>query len=244
MYKQEYQTMFSIEETYWWFVARRKMVINLLKRYIKSSENLKLLDIGCGTGNNLIEFNKLGDATGLDASQDAIEFCKQRGLLNVVKQNAEEITLAKESFDVITLLDVLEHVQDDMKVLSNCYDLCKKDSLVLITVPAYGFLWSEHDEALQHKRRYTAAELRNKLNISNFKIVKISYTISALFFPIFLMRFWQSIFKNSVYPQTAIVLLPKLINDFIIKILDIENSLLKYINYPMGVSIVCLAVKE
>jgi 2-polyprenyl-3-methyl-5-hydroxy-6-metoxy-1,4-benzoquinol methylase len=243
MYKQEYKNMFALEDTYWWFVARRKMVINLLRQYVKNRENISILDIGCGTGNNLIELSKLGQAIGLDDSQEAIDFCRQRGLYDVVKQNAEEINLSDNSFNVITMLDVLEHVQDDNKVLNNCYNLCKKDGLMLITVPAYGFLWSEHDEALQHKRRYTASELRNKLILANFKIIKLSYTITSLFFPIFFIRLWQSIFKDSTHPQTSIVLLPKLINNFIIKILDFENSLLRFINYPIGVSIVCLATK-
>ncbi len=243
MNKEEYQVMFSTEETYWWFVARRKLVVSLLKSYLKQVPDNRLLDIGCGTGNNLIEFNKLGQAMGLDNSQEAIDFCKQRGLTNVVNQDAEKISLEKESFDAITMLDVMEHVQDDMALLKNCYELCAKDGFLLITVPAYGFLWSEHDEALHHKRRYTASELRNKLNVANFKIIKISYVITSLFFPIFFLRFWQNMFKKSVYPQTSIILLPKLINDLIIKILDIENFLVKKINFPIGTSIVCVATK-
>lgn len=243
MNSEEYSLMYKIEDIYWWFVARRKMLSKIITIYLKSKNN-KILDIGCGTGSNLLELSKFGDAIGIDRSDEAIDFCHKRGLQNVSKEDAETFSFEKESFDLITVLDVLEHVQEDIKLLEKCYDICKVNGLLFITVPAYGFLWSEHDEALHHKRRYTASELRNKLNLVNFKIVKISYNITSLFFVVFFFRFWQNLFKKSVYPQSSVVLLPEYINNILIKILDIETFFLKYINFPFGVSIVCVATKE
>src|SRR5215510_9275076 len=86
--------------------------------------------------------------------------------------------------------------------------LPKHHGLVLITVPAYGFLWSEHDEALKHRRRYTAHELRNKLTVSGFEVVRTSYFISTLFFPILTLRIWQGLHKNATHPKTSLYVLP------------------------------------
>jgi hypothetical protein len=111
----------------------------------------------------------------------------------------------------------------------------------LITVPAYGFLWSEHDEALKHRRRYTAHELRNKLVLTGFEVVRTSYFISTLFFPILALRIWQGLRKNSTHPRTSIFVLPDWINSALVGLLAIERKIFQRINIPFGVSIVALA---
>src|SRR6185503_3013024 len=102
----------------------------------------------------------------------------------------------------------------------------------LVTVPAYGFLWSEHDEALHHRRRYAAHELRNKLTLAGFEIERCSYFITALFFPILLVRILQGIFKHSTHPKTSHIELPPSVNRLLIMLLAVEQWLFKYINLP------------
>jgi hypothetical protein len=113
--------------------------------------------------------------------------------------------------------------------------------MVLITVPAYGFLWSEHDEALKHRRRYTAHELRNKLAVTGFDVVRTSYFISALFFPILALRLWQGLRKDSTEPKTSIRVLPGWINESLVGLLALERKLFQRMNLPFGVSIVAIA---
>ena len=112
---------------------------------------------------------------------------------------------------------------------------------MLITVPAYGFLWSEHDEALKHRRRYTAHELRNKLVVTGYEVVRTSYFISTLFFPILALRIWQGLRKNSTHPKTSIYVLPGWINSSLVGLLGLERRLFQRMNLPFGVSIVALA---
>ncbi|MBL8148291.1 MAG: methyltransferase domain-containing protein, partial [Blastocatellia bacterium] len=144
---------------------------------------------------------------------------------------------------IITALDVLEHVDDDLAAMSELYRVCKPGGMLLVTVPAYGFLWSEHDEALHHRRRYAAHELRNKLLLSGFEIERCSYFITLLFFPILFIRIVQGIFKHSTHPKTSHIHLPEIFNQMLITLLAFEQWLYNYINLPFGVSIVCVARK-
>jgi SAM-dependent methyltransferase len=144
---------------------------------------------------------------------------------------------------LITALDVLEHIDNDLAAMQELYRICKPGGRLLVTVPAYGFLWSEHDEALHHRRRYAAYELRNKLTLAGFQIERCSYFIMLLFLPILIIRVIQGIFKHSTSPRTSHIQLPKIINQTLIWLLAIEKWLVRYINLPLGVSIVCLAQK-
>src|SRR5207244_3071700 len=122
-------------------------------------------------------------------------------------------------------LDVLEHTDDDLHALREIHRVVKQNGLLLITVPAYGFLWSEHDEALKHRRRYTAHELRNKLVLTGYDVVRTSYFISTLFFPILALRFWQALRKDSTRPKTSIYVLPSWINASLVGLLSLERKL-------------------
>jgi SAM-dependent methyltransferase len=153
------------------------------------------------------------------------------------------LPFANESFDLVTALDVLEHIDDDLSALKELRRTMKTDGTLFVTVPAYGFLWSEHDEALHHRRRYAASELRNKLTRCGFRVQRISYYISTLFFPILVARFLQSIFKKSVEPSTSHILLPNWLNSLLIWILDVERGILNWMNFPFGVSLLCIARK-
>jgi tellurite resistance protein TehA-like permease len=119
--------------------------------------------------------------------------------------------------------------------------ILKPSGRILVTVPAYGFLWSEHDEALRHHRRYVASELRNKLAVTGFEVQHLTYFITLLFFPILMLRTWNNVFRQSVRPKTSHMLFPAFINSFFIRLLDLERFFLSWMNYPFGVSIVCLA---
>lgn len=249
MEHQEYRTMYALESYYWWFVARRNLVTAIVKaeaeKQSKNDPNTtpKIFDVGCGTGANLAAFKEYGQVFGIDMSTEAIQFCRQRGLHNLSLSKIEALAYLPDSFDIITALDVLEHIDNDNQAIQELYRSCRPGGLLLITVPAYGFLWSEHDEALHHRRRYAGHELRNKLVLAGFEIERCSYFITLLFFPILCIRILQGIFKKSTHPQTSHIELSNTINSLLIGLLALEQYLFKYINLPFGVSIVCLARK-
>lgn len=239
----EYQEMYQLESTYWWFVARRRLIEEQLRLNCGKGADAKVLDVGCGTGYNLEMLAQFGQVFGTDFSEHALEFCHRRGFQNVSLARAESLPFDADTFDVVTALDVLEHVDDDLSGLADIHRVTRPGGLLIVTVPAYGFLWSEHDEALQHRRRYSAHELRNKLTNAGFEVVRSTYFITLLFFPIFFMRIAQNLSKKSLEPKTSHVLLPRWANWLLVKLLDLERLYLRLLNLPLGVSIVCLARK-
>lgn len=243
MYHDEYEQMYKLETFYWWFVARRKLICDVVAGLGKDPHDATLLDVGCGTGLNQETLARFGQVFGADSSEEALKFSRARNLENLVLSDAESLHFSNEMFDVVTALDVLEHVNDDLKALSEVWRVLKEDGVIVITVPAYGFLWSEHDEALHHRRRYAAHELRNKLVNAGFEVERSTYFISLLFFPILFARILQNLRKRGLRPQSSHIILPKWLNGLLIKTLDFERWLLRWANLPFGVSIVCTARK-
>jgi SAM-dependent methyltransferase len=197
--------------------------------------------VGCGTGANAAAFSSLAPTVALDASIEALHFCQRRGIDKVVVSRVEELPFGCGTFDIVSALDMLEHTDDDLSSLREIHRIINRDGLLLITVPAYGFLWSEHDEALKHRRRYTAHELRNKLVLTSFEVVRTSYFISILFAPILALRIFQGLRKNSTQPKTSIQVLPNWLNAALIGLLKLEHKAFRHMNLPFGVSIVALA---
>ena len=242
MQESEYEQMYKLESFYWWFVARRKLVRDLV-RDCKTPKDGNLLDLGCGTGLNCLMLSEFGSVKGTDLSEKAIEFSRQRGVNDLVQCDAEDLKLPDSTFDVVTALDVLEHVNDDLLALSEMFRVLKPGGWLIITVPAYGFLWSEHDEALHHRRRYVAHELRNKVMNAGFTLERSTYFLTSLFFPILFFRTVQNLSRKSLRASTSHVILPEWANTLLIKILDLERLYLRVSNLPFGVSLICAARK-
>ncbi|MGC9003398.1 MAG: class I SAM-dependent methyltransferase [bacterium] len=240
MNEEEYERMFLLEDFYWWFKGRRLIVRSALKG-VKID---KVLDVGCGTGGNLSLFN--GFVVGVDVSMKALSLARRRkkDALLCLGQ-AENLPFKDNSFDLVLALDLLEHLPDDMKGLSEMHRVLKKGGSLLITVPAYKFLWSEHDEALHHFRRYSKGEIKGKMEKAGFTIKFISHAIVLPFFPIALFRLIQRLLKRkNEKPKTSLIILPPFLNDILFKILKGEANLIgKGISFPFGVSIICRGVK-
>jgi SAM-dependent methyltransferase len=241
MHEHEYEAMYRIEDFYWWYVARRSLIERIITDELGERADARLLDVGSGTGANLAAFTRHVRAVGVDMSTEALAFCKLRGVPSVARSRVEQLPFPDGTFDVVTALDVLEHTDDDLEVLAELRRICRPGGLVVITVPAYGFLWSEHDEALKHRRRYTRHELRNKLTLTDFSVQRASYFITALFFPILGLRIYQGIVKRSTHPQTSLRVLPGWMNRALVHLLGLEHLVFRHINLPFGVSLVALA---
>ena len=154
--------MFEIEAKHWWYVGKRKIVSGLLEKFISKKDN-RILDIGCGTGIVLKMLNKYGLASGLDISQDALSFCKERGLNSLFLGSATSLPFSDETFSLVTALDILEHIEDDTLALREIRRVLKKGGLAIINIPAFPNVCSSHDISLGHKRRYTFIELEKEV---------------------------------------------------------------------------------
>ena len=242
MKESEIELMERMEHTYWWHQGKRRLILSILDKYYKNREGV-ILDYGCGTGENVKLLQKYGSVVGVDTSNSAVEFCHAKGLQSVIQIRPGEVP--KGPYSLITSFDVLEHIRDDISILESLHASLESDGLLLLSVPACKFLWSEHDEALEHVRRYVSSELRAKLAMTGFDLVFISHAVSIVFFPNFLYRFVCSIFpKQYGRPKTAYVNLPRAVNYLLYLTLAIEAKLIPYINLLFGCSLFALAVKK
>lgn len=237
-----YKIFSEIQKKHWWFIVKKDIVLDMINYYYKQDLNNEILDIGCGSGLMLNSLEKIGITSGLDMSDEAIKFSKSifRG---EVKQGflPEQVPYVEKSFDIITALDVIEHIDDDIESLRVIRTLLKDNGKAIITVPAYMFLWSGFDELNEHKRRYTKSELKSKLIESGFEIEKISY-YNTLLFPIaYIVRKLNNLLNRS--GSSDIDMPSKPINFVLKNIFGIEKYLLKFMNLPFGVSLIAVVKK-
>ena len=170
----EIEKMANMENSYWWHLGKKYLVKSLIEHHFDKSRSLNILEIGCGTGGLTQSLTQFGDVTGFDISSDAVEFCKNKGLKNIYVQDISKLDTAgyTKKYNLILALDVLEHLQEDVLAMQKVREMLDDRGLFFINVPAHKFLWSEHDEALHHKRRYTTFEITNKLIDHGFEITK------------------------------------------------------------------------
>ena len=237
-----YRIFFEIQKKHWWFVTKKEIVLNLISRHFTSHAGAKVLDIGCGSGLMLNSLQDVGQTYGMDMSDEAINFSKEIFTGEVKKGSLpEQIPYEKEFFDLITALDVIEHIDRDIDSLKVIHSHLALNGKAIITVPAYMFLWSSFDELNKHKRRYTLAELNTKLVQAGFTVERISYYNSLLFPVVFIVRMFNSFFKRD--GSSEIEMPSRLINSLLKKIFGLEKYILNYINLPCGVSILAVVKK-
>ena len=234
--------MFELEDTYWWFVGRRHLVRRLIGQ-LPLGPHPRILDAGCGTGAGLDNLERFGAPCGIDSSADALEFCRVRGKGRLVRTTLGKPGLRDGGFDLITMLDVLEHVDDDARVLASLFRLLRPGGSLILTVPAYPFLWSEHDVALHHKRRYVGRELRAKVLDAGFEIRRMSGLVSSFLPAVLLFRLAQKLFPHRRGPRTSFVVLPSFLNELLAAVLMAEVEVSRRVAIPFGVTLYVLAQK-
>ena len=180
MDKVLYRQYFEIEDRHWWFVGRKAIVLGLLDSYLPEGSQRVVLDAGCGTGGLLKDLQRYGKVVAADFSEEAVKFCKLRGY-SICQCSVLKTPFRADSFDFIVGLDVLEHLEEDLVALQELYRICKTGGYLCVTVPAFQFLWSAHDELNHHKRRYTKLQLKAQLRSARFQVLRCSYFNSFLF---------------------------------------------------------------
>lgn len=243
---REYQKMYELEDSHWWFVGKRLIVDRVIRKFINGTE-MEVLDVGCGTGQMPKLLQKYGNTIGLDLSEKALEFCKKRKIRNLFQASALELPFKNNVFDLVTAFDLLYHknIKDDVQVLKEFNRVLKPHGYMVITECAFDFLKSEHDLAVQARERYTVSKLTQGLRKSGLTVLKISYT-NFFFFPVVLMlKMFKKIKMNFRHePVSDFRPTSALINQILVAILRIESVFLSKINFPFGSSIVCVAKKN
>jgi SAM-dependent methyltransferase len=232
--------MYRLEDTYWWFGVRRRLVRALLQRG-RVAAGVKVLDAGCGTGGAYRVLGERWAVVGLDVSPAALEFCRRRGMTLLVAGDVQRLPLRSASVEAAISCDVLEHLPDDEAALRELGRVVKPGGLLVLTVPALPWLWSEHDEALGHLRRYSKQRLRELLQRAGWEIVWLNYTVSLLLLAIVAFRLWRRLTRGRQAARVDLFELPRPVNALLAGICTLDSWLTMRLPMPPGASLVAVA---
>jgi SAM-dependent methyltransferase len=238
-----FEILYETEATHWWLAARRNMVLDWIRQLYPNRHDLEILDAGCGTGLMLQELQLLGTAAGVDISEEALQFCRKRGLDNVRNADVLDLPFAADHFDFVTALDVIEHIDDDVHALREFRRVLKPGGRVFIFAPAHRWLWSLQDEVSHHKRRYVARTLRDAVTMAGLEIERQTYVSTLLLPVIFLGRKWLKVRQRFRTYNTENDLHPAWSNGILRSIFESEIPILRRTNMPFGASLLCVARK-
>ncbi|RSK49597.1 class I SAM-dependent methyltransferase [Hymenobacter rigui] len=243
----QYEALYhQLEENHWWFRGRRDGVFDQLQ-HLNLPKTAAILEIGCSGGPLQQQLRAAGfhNLTGIDISETAIALAHQRQIPNVSVMDGARLDFPDESFDVVVASDVLEHIEDEQLALREWRRVLKPGGQLLVYVPAWPQLWSQHDVVNRHFRRYTNASLRQALTQASMQVVRQSYWNFALFFPTFLVRQAQRLSRPASADTGTgdLLALPAPLNHSLTWLLRTENRLLRHLNLPVGVSVFALARK-
>ena len=238
----EYRRMFEVEESHWWYVGLHKLILATIQSESKRlGRPLKIFDAGCGTGRLYQLLAEQGHSvSGCDASVEAIQLCRQRGVSGVYQADLNVLELEPATFDAITSIDVLYHtgIEDDVAVMRRLRSGLKPDGLLIMNLVAHEFLRSTHDIAVHTRERYTRKSLCLRLLEAGFKINFASYRVSILFPFIALYRLLlRQISLNSTDVDSDVVPTHPFINNLLLTTIKVENFLLQFTPLPIGSSV-------
>jgi SAM-dependent methyltransferase len=244
MMEHTYPILFRVEQSHWWHIGRRKILSGFVEEICSrvSDRRPRILDVGCGTGANLLMLSKYGEAEGVDVSEDALAFCRERGLDQVRLGAGEELPYEDGTFDLVTALDVVEHMDDDLAGLSEMQRVLRPGGRVLIFVPTFMFLWGLQDDVSNHRRRYRLPELRRVLEQAGFEVERTTYANITFFLPILLIRKLMRL--TGIKAATENNINVPALNGLLGRLFGAERTILRYLNLPFGVSGLCIAVKK
>lgn len=251
MQKQYYQDYYTLERNHWWFVARMKIIEDIINRKVYQKKPLKILNVGTATGAGTIMMQQFGSVTSVEYDSDCCSFLNNDLKISTIHASITALPFEDNTFDLVCAFDVIEHVEDHELAAREMKRVCKKEGHLFVTVPAYQFLWSEHDVINQHCRRYKAATLRQLFTNIQVATIKQSYFNFWFFLPITAIRVLLWPFQKNKLQQNpeqqAKSDFGKLNNGIINKICYTifvsEKYLLRFLNFPFGVSNLLLLKK-
>jgi SAM-dependent methyltransferase len=242
MGRNSYDVEAKVESFHWWFAVRKRILKTILSSAKFPPESLAL-DIGCGTGSNLRTIESGGfNVIGLDRSLYALYLTQQKFKYPLINGDLNRLPLKIQSVGLIIAFDILEHLENDSNGIKEFYNALQRKGVLILTVPAFKFLWGIQDIVTGHKRRYTRKEILMKLRQGGFEVLRTSYFNFFLFFPIFLARRMIHLLGVKIVSENEVNF--PILNFFLKVIFSLEPFLLRYFSFPFGVSIFCIAQKK
>ena len=236
-----YARMYEVEGRHWWFAAKRRIIREMLRRYVEppASGKPRLADIGCGCGRSLEEAGLEFAAVGVDASEVAIDFCRQRGVDARYGSIPDALGLDAGAFDAVVMADVIEHVDDDVAAVRAAWALLRPRGVMVVTVPALPSLWTSWDELHGHKRRYTKATFAPLFRIPGCRPELLSYYNMLLFPAAVASRTVRRLLGRTGADDLLIPPAPA--NSVLEAVFASERRLLGRVPMPVGLSLIAVA---
>ncbi len=242
MDEEAYARMGTQEENHWWFAARRQIVARLISKYCTLPSDPQILEAGCGTGGNLKLLNSFGKLDAFEFDETSRNTAqKKSGMIIPFGALPDEAPFLGKKYDLIVLLDVLEHIGPDQASLAALDDKLKDGGRILVTVPAMPWLWSKHDEVHHHFRRYTRNSLRMVAQAAGLEVVRTGY-FNFLLFPLAVIKRLSDYLLSSTDPDDKIP--GPWLNSFLFRIFRIERHLIGAIPMPWGLSLFTILKKQ
>jgi SAM-dependent methyltransferase len=241
----EYRRLREQEQGYWWHVGKRALISAMLRWGVPPDANRRGLDIGCGAGGNLPHLAAYGRFFGTEVTAELYGPGMELPERPVVLARGEALPFADGSLSICTFFDVLEHVEREDDLLGEVHRVLRPGGWVFLSVPAYPFLWSEHDVSLHHFRRYVRTTLVAALRRNRFTLVRATYAFASTFPGVAAVRLLKRAFaRPGGPPQTSYVTTPEPLNSLLIRVLELEAKWLAWGDLPFGTSLFALARKE
>lgn len=251
MDRQIYKDYYKLEREHWWFRARLVILESLLVQQKLSApgKNNRILNAGAATGATSIMLKNHGEVVSLEFDKDCSEFLSTVLNEEVVNASLTHVPMEDKSFDLVCAFDVIEHIQDDDRAIKEIHRLLNDDGYVYITLPAFNFLWSKHDEMHHHHRRYTIGRIVKLLEDNNFEVRYKSYFNTIFFIPILFYRLFANMLRKRLQKEYDASYIEghvpgRFLNTLLYHIFKSELSLLRRnLFLPIGVSLVVVGRK-
>lgn len=225
------------DRTHWWFQGRRAILLSELGCCLPGGSH-RVAELGCGSGGMLEALARFGTAVGVETDPALREHARARGLDVRAGSLPDDVPLEAGRWDAVCLLDVLEHVEDDAGALRACRRLLAPGGRLMVTVPAYAWLWSRHDELLGHRRRYTTGSLRAAALAAGFAVERLTYFNTLLAPPIMAVRLARMALRR---PGHDLDRPAPLLNRLLARSFAAEARLLRFVSLPFGISVLLIA---
>lgn len=243
MRPEVYREMAAVQERHWWFAARRRILASVIGA-LSLPPQAEILEIGCGTGANLAMLSGFGRLQAMEYDDHARAIAADLDICPIVAGGLPEpipISLDDAYFDLVCLLDVLEHIDDDTAGLARARRLLKPSGRLLVTVPAYAWLWSAHDDAHHHRRRYTSGMIQQRARESGLAVARLGYFNSLLFPLIAAIRVGKKLIGGQDWHEGSDAAMPSArINALLSGIFGLERHLAPRMLFPFGTSVLAL----
>jgi SAM-dependent methyltransferase len=222
------QQTFQAEDRHWWYRGRRTVLEHVMDGLDvgRPGTALRILDAGCGSGRNMVDLARRGTVTGVELSPPSVEKARERGCGEVIEGSVLEMPFAEASFDLAVSLDVIEHLEDDLGALRELRRVVAPGGALLLTVPAYGWLWSGHDEINHHQRRYTMRSLRAVAEQAGWREERTSYFNSLLLPVAILLRVLDRFNRKTTESSLDLWVPPEPINRALEVPLQLESAMI------------------